>query len=113
MARVKPSLAASFSRDSLCPTARTSADKPISPKTTVSAGAATPVSEEIKAAATAKSAAGSLIFRPPATFKNTSRPANSRPQRASSTAVTMAKRPVSQPITARRGVPNGDGATNA
>src|SRR5574338_435367 len=34
-----------------------------------------------------------------------------RPQRASSTAVSIASRFASQPTTARRGVPSGDGAT--
>ena len=36
-----------------------------------------------------------------------------RPQRASSTAVIIASRVASQPTTARRGVPSGDGATSA
>ena len=52
------------------------------------------VTELIRAAATAISAAGSLILKPPATFKKISRPDNGTPQRASRTAVSMARRPI-------------------
>src|SRR5690606_15062984 len=101
MARLKPSFAASLMRLSIWLTGRTSPDSPSSPKTTVPAGNGWLVREEMTAAATARSAAGSLMRRPPATFRYTSRPASARPHRASSTASTMGRRPASQPTTAR------------
>ena len=110
MARLKPNLAASLSRASTRDTALTSPESPISPKTTVSGGTGTPLTDDIRAAATARSAAGSPIFRPPTTFRYTSNPASARPERDSSTARIMARRPVSQPTTARRGVPRAEGA---
>src|SRR5262249_32152068 len=66
IAAPKPSLAASFSRLSIWLTGRTSPDNPISPKITVSAGTGQSLSEDSKAAATARSAAGSCTLRPPA-----------------------------------------------
>ena len=65
----KPSFAASLRRASAWATGRTRPDRPISPKTTVSAGTGVSVSAETSAAATARSAAGSLMRRPPATFR--------------------------------------------
>ena len=67
----------------------------------------------MRAAATAKSAAGSLMRKPPATFKNTSRPPNAMPQRASKTARTIDRRALSQPTIARRGVASDEGAASA
>ena len=68
---------------------------------------------EIKAAATAKSAAGSEIRNPPAIFKYTSCPPKLMPQRDSKTANTMDNRLLSHPTTLRRGDANDDGATKA
>ena len=45
------------------------AARPISPKTVISGGTGWSASDETTAAATARSAAGSLIRRPPATFR--------------------------------------------
>ena len=112
MARPKPSLAASFNRASARATARTSPDRPISPKTTVSGGTGTPLTDDTRAAATARSAAGSPIFSPPATFRYTSRLPSARPHRASSTAMIIASRPESQPRTARLGVPRDEVAVS-
>ena len=91
-------------------TARTSPDSAISPNTAVSGANGTPLAEDASAAATARSAAGSPILSPPATFRYMSLPASARPQRASSTAMIMARRPESQPTTARRGVARAEGA---
>src|SRR5262249_60768716 len=65
----KPSLAASLRRASVWPTGRTSPERAISPKTTVSAGTGVSVNAETRAAATARSAAGSTIRSPPATLR--------------------------------------------
>ena len=65
------------------------------------------------AVATAKSAPGSEIFNPPATFKKISLPEKDILPRASNTAATIANLPASQPITALLGVPKGEGATKA
>ena len=59
IACVNPSLVASFKRASICETGRTSPERPISPKTTVPDGTEIPLKEDAKAAATARSAAGS------------------------------------------------------
>src|SRR5262245_22011937 len=68
-ASVKPSLAASLSRWSRWPTARTSPLSPTSPKLTRCSGIGVPERAETRAPATAKSAAGSVIRRPPATLR--------------------------------------------
>ena len=65
------------------------------------------------AAATAKSAAGSFIFIPPAIFKYTSWLAKLSPQRDSNTARTIDNRFPSQPITFRRGCPSVECVTRA
>jgi hypothetical protein len=65
----KPSFAASLSRASACPTWRISPERPISPNTTVSAGTGSKLKAESSAAATARSAAGSLMRKPPATLR--------------------------------------------
>jgi hypothetical protein len=65
----KPSFAASRSRASRWLTGRTSPPSPISPNTTMSPGTCSSASDDTTAAATARSAAGSLIRRPPATFR--------------------------------------------
>ena len=109
----KPSLAASFNRCGVRGTGRTSPVSPISPNSTVSAGTGCLEIEDTSAAATARSAAGSLSRRPPATLRNTSWLAKLMPLRLSSTASTMASRPLSQPTTVRRGVPSGEGLTSA
>ena len=109
----KPSFAASLSRKPAWLTDRTSPASPISPNITVSAESGWSSAADIRAAATARSAAGSPMRRPPATLRYTSCPARPMPQRDSRTASTIARRPESQPITARRGVPNADGATSA
>ena len=77
------------------------------------AGAARLVTDEISAAATARSAAVSEIFKPPATLRKISRPESGTPQRASRTAVSMASLLLSQPTTLRRGEASEEGATNA
>jgi 4-hydroxyacetophenone monooxygenase len=69
MAQSNPSLVASLRRASIWLTARTSPARPTSPNTTVAGATAVSNAEEIRAAATARSAAGSLIRRPPATFR--------------------------------------------
>ena len=69
IALLNPSLYASFKRELGWLTALISPDRPISPKMTVSAGSGLLVIDEITAMATAKSAAGSEIFKPPAMFK--------------------------------------------
>ena len=69
MARVKPSLAASFKRTSGWLTGRTSPDRLISPKQAVPSGIGLSLIEDISAAATARSAAGSPMRRPPATLR--------------------------------------------
>src|SRR5579871_1012316 len=107
-ASVKPNFSASLRRCSVWPTALTSPPSPISPKITSPAGTGRSNREETSAAATARSAAGSPILSPPATFKYTS-----WPERVSSTASSMASRPPSQPTTARRGVPGSEGASSA
>ena len=109
----KPSFAASFSRVSACGTWRNSADKATSPKKTARAGNGLALTDDTSAAATAKSAAGSAIRRPPATFKKMSLPESGTPQRASRTAVSIANRPESQPTTLRRGLASEEGATRA
>src|SRR6185312_3432916 len=68
-AREKPNLAASFRRISALATGLMSPDRLISPNTTQSCGSAASRAEDTRAAAAAKSAAGSVTFRPPATFK--------------------------------------------
>src|SRR5260221_195233 len=68
-AAVKPSLPASLRRASAWPTGRTSPDRPISPKITVSAGIGRKLSADTSAAATARSAAGSAMRKPPATLR--------------------------------------------
>ena len=60
-----------------------------------------------------RSAAGSAILRPPATFKKTSWRPKSSPQRASRTASNMERRAPSQPTTARLGAASVDGETSA
>ena len=110
---LKPNLLASFNLASMWPIDRTSADRPISPNITQLLRLGKLYNADRIAVATARSAPGSDTFNPPATFKKTSFPEKETLHRASNTAVTMANRPVSQPITARRGVPNGDGATKA
>ena len=60
-ASTKPSFAASFNRKSFCVTARISPERPISPKIAISAGTGVALADDIRAAATAKSAAGSWI----------------------------------------------------
>lgn len=72
VALVKPSLADSFKRRSVLATCRTSPARPISPKKMVSAGRGWLDRALINAAATARSAAGSLILMPPAMFRNIS-----------------------------------------
>ena len=57
--RLKPSLAASCKRCSICETARSSPERPSSPIRAISAGMALSLIEEAMAAATARSAAGS------------------------------------------------------
>ena len=52
-----------------CATGRTAPESEISPKYTASAGSGALASEETSAAATARSAAGSLMRRPPATLR--------------------------------------------
>ena len=69
MARLNPSFAASFSLAAIWPTGRIAPDKATSPQITVSLGIKMPVSEEIRTAAAARSAAGSTMRKPPATFK--------------------------------------------
>src|SRR6516162_1388952 len=71
-ASVKPNFSASFRRWSIWLTGRTSPPRPISPKTTVPAGIGRASREERRAAATARSAAGSPTRKPPATFRYTS-----------------------------------------
>jgi hypothetical protein len=66
-ALAKPSFCASLSRKSVRPTARTSPESATSPKATVSRGKGASASAEISAAATARSAAGSVMRKPPAT----------------------------------------------
>src|SRR5580704_11072165 len=66
---LKPSLAASFRRISVLATGLTSPERLISPNTTQSCGSAASRAEDTRAAAAARSAAGSVTFRPPATFK--------------------------------------------
>ena len=109
----KPSFVASFRRLSLCETDLTSPDRLISPNTTVSSGRAFCERLDMSAAATARSAAGSDILSPPATFRYTSHPLRPRPARASSTASTMARRPESQPTTALLGLAAEERATSA
>src|SRR6266851_2012492 len=68
-ARPNPSFAASFSRAEVCATGRTAPDSEISPKYTASVGSGALTSDDTRAAAAARSAAGSWIRRPPATFR--------------------------------------------
>src|SRR5581483_8216172 len=70
--RRNPCRPASRSRAAARPTARTSPVSPTSPHTTTSAASARPRAEEATAATTARSAAGSSMRSPPATFRNTS-----------------------------------------
>ena len=109
----KPSFAASFRRASACATWRNSAERATSPKNKLLGGAGRPLTDEIRAAATARSAAVSEIFRPPATFRKMSRPESGTPHRASRTAVSIASLLPSQPTTLRRGEARVDGATSA
>ena len=67
--RSKPSFCASFSRASACATWRTSPDRPTSPKNTMPGSVGRSVAAEARAAATARSAAGSVMRRPPATLR--------------------------------------------
>ena len=108
-----PNFVASLSRVSACGTWRNSADKATSPKNTARAGRGFALTEDTSAAATARSAAGSAIRKPPATFKKISRPDNGTPHLASRTAVSIASRPESQPTTFRRGLAREEGATSA
>jgi hypothetical protein len=69
MAEVKPSFRASFNLFSVWLTGRSAPERLISPKTTVSGASGVPSRADRSAAATARSAAGSEIFSPPATFR--------------------------------------------
>ncbi len=113
VARSNPSLDDSLRRTSGCATWRTSPARPISPKNTVSAGSGTVLSALINAAATAKSAAGSLMRIPPAMFRKISCDESDIPHRVSRTATIMARRLLSHPKTERRGDARDDGATRA
>ena len=68
-AALKPSLWASLRRKGACRTARTAPDRAISPKKTRSGASASWPTDESRAAAAARSAAGSVIFNPPATLR--------------------------------------------
>ena len=59
IARLKPSLAASWSRADRCPDARNSPERPISPNRIMSAGTGWSFTEDAIAVAMARSAAGS------------------------------------------------------
>ncbi len=69
MAEVKPNFPASFKRDSVWATGRSAPDSEISPNTTVSVGRAASSRALSSAQATARSAAGSVTRRPPATLR--------------------------------------------
>ena len=69
---LKPSLTASLILCSVKLTPRISPERPISQNIAISAGAGTLFFDDIRATATAKSAAGSVILRPPVIFKNMS-----------------------------------------
>ena len=62
-------MAASRSLASRWLTGRTSPPRPISPNTTMSAGTGSSDRDDTTAAATARSAAGSPMRKPPATFR--------------------------------------------
>src|SRR5439155_11083453 len=70
--RLKPSLAASLRRVRAALTERSSPASPTSPKAATSEGIATSENAETAARATARSAAGSPILRPPTTLQYTS-----------------------------------------
>ena len=72
IALVNPSFKASFILFCVCGAGRSAPDKLISPKITLLIGSARSSFADKSAATTAKSAAGSVIFNPPATLRYTS-----------------------------------------
>ena len=105
MMRVNPSFRASLTRRAVCDTARTSPERPSSPKAIVCASSAVPRNAEAIASAMPRSAAGSLTRKPPATDAYTSCPPSCSPARRSSTAMIIASRAWSRFAASRRGVP--------
>ncbi len=103
--RLKPSLAASFKRLESCPTALSSPERPISPTMARSAATGVFLKLEAIAVATARSAAGSLIFRPPTTLTKMSWSESRNPTRLLSTAARRSNRLKSTPLAVRRGKP--------
>ena len=94
-------------------TARISPDKPISPAKQVLNGTGISSCDEIMAAASPRSIAGSSTRMPPVIFRNTSLAPNLKPQRFSRTASSMLMRLVSKPVAVRWGVPYGESLTRA
>ena len=91
-ATLNPSWTASQRRAVVCPTIRSSPDRPTSPINTASALTGISRTDDAIAAAIAKSAAGSPIERPPTTLTNTSWSASLRFSRRVKTAVIKSRR---------------------
>src|SRR5690606_18925927 len=111
--RVKPIFAASASRASAWPTARTSPASPTSPRTRVWGSRGRFCRLLTIAAQTARSQAGSVRLMPPATFTKRSQPTSGTSSFFSSTAASRATRLLSTPMVVRRAVPYPVGATRA
>ena len=104
---------ASCSRRSACATGRTSPRKPISPNTTMSAGTGRSLSAETSAGATARSAAGSPIRKPAGDVQVDFVAGKGEAAAGLQHRQDHGEAVASQPTTARRGVPSGEGATSA
>ena len=109
----KPRRAASAMRASTRATERTSPPSPTSPTKTASVGSGRLRTDDATAAMTARSAAGSVTFSPPATFRKMSCPAAEMPARRSRTQRSMASRRLSKPVATRWGRANGVAAASA
>ena len=103
--RSKPSRDASSRRRSARTAERSRPDSATSPASTVPRRTGRSRRLEARAAAIARSAAGSSMRRPPATLTYTSWPERFRPAWRARTAISISTRLVSIPVVARRGVP--------
>ena len=107
-----PSFAHSASRRSACETGRSRPVRPISPKH-ANLRDGLPRAAEAIASATPRSAPGSSIRTPPATFTNTSAWPRETPACRPSTATIIERRFGSTPVPTRRGMARSVGETSA
>ena len=109
----KPNFVASLILSSAWLTFLISPDNPTSPKNTVEKEIGTSFTDEIIAAATARSAAGSNILMPPAMFKKISMLDKCILHLDSKTALNIDNLAVSQPTIVLRGEAREEGITKA